>query len=104
MTQPLPPWWTEHEADAGKAVGFAVRGYWAEFSADDPLLAAPALRLCYGAAVSAAYREHSGLDAEAKRALVLDVNYISPSTTITSPQRLPRPAPLLAPWLSSLRG
>lgn len=28
---------------------------------------------------------------------VLDVNYISPSTTITSPQLLPRLAPLRAP-------
>ena len=35
---------------------------------------------------------------------VPDVNYISPSTTITSPQLPPRPGPLLAPLLSSLRG
>jgi hypothetical protein len=70
--------WTEHEADAWDAVGFSVRGDWAELDAEDPVLAAPALRLGYGAAVSAAYRAHADLDADALRALERDWRAAAP--------------------------
>lgn len=78
MTHPLPSWWTEHEADAREAVGFSVCGDWAELDAQDPVFAAPALRLGYGAAVSAAYRGHGEMGATAERALERDWTAVAP--------------------------
>jgi hypothetical protein len=78
MYEPLPPWWTDHESEAWAAAGFCLRADWAELDGGDPLLSVPALRLGYGAAVSAAYRAHAGFDADAEHGLRRDWRSIAP--------------------------